>query len=172
MGKGSWGVGRGPAGGQMRQTNPTGPGRGCRVRSSKCQVGKVPPCRPLTSSSKLQTSHAPRGNRAKRSQTWEGWDIWAKPVAMLGVSRPGSETCKTNPISPPVGRRHRRVNAQNEPNFGRSRARAGAKCAERTQFGPAGDMWRRKSCKTKPNLGRLGYVGRDSCHVERGSAGE
>jgi hypothetical protein len=101
----------------MRQTNPIGPGRGCRVRSPKCQVGKVPPCRPLTSSSKLQTSHAPRGNRAKRSQTWEGWGISAKPVAMLGVSQPGSETCKTQ--FRPVGRRRRRVNAQNEPNLAR-----------------------------------------------------
>jgi hypothetical protein len=47
-----------------------------------------------------------------------------------------------------------------------------AKCAKRTQFRPAGGGWRRKLCKTKPNLGGLGYVGKGSCRVRRGSAGQ
>jgi hypothetical protein len=42
--------------------------------------------------------------------------MWAKGVVVWGVARPGSETCKTNPISP-----------------GRGRAPE-AKCAEQTQF--------------------------------------
>ncbi len=47
-----------------------------------------------------------------------------------------------------------------------------AKCAKRTQFSPAAGGSRRKSCKTKPNLGGLGYVDKGSCRVGRGSAGE
>jgi hypothetical protein len=39
------------------------------------------------------------GNCAKRSQTWRDWGIWTKAVVVRGVARPGSETCKTNPIS-------------------------------------------------------------------------
>jgi hypothetical protein len=37
------------------------------------------------------------GNCAKRSQTWADWGIWAMVLAWA-VARPGSETCKTNPI--------------------------------------------------------------------------
>jgi hypothetical protein len=42
---------------------------------------------------------ADRGNCAKRSQTWGNWGMWAKAVVVWPVARPGSETCKTNPIS-------------------------------------------------------------------------
>jgi hypothetical protein len=64
------------------------------------------------------------GNCARRSQTWGDWGIWAKAAVVWAVARPGSETCKTNPISPAEGGR-RKANAQNEPNFTRLRARAG-----------------------------------------------
>jgi hypothetical protein len=40
------------------------------------------------------------GNCAKRSQTWGKWGMWAKAVLAQAVARPGSETCKTNPILP------------------------------------------------------------------------
>jgi hypothetical protein len=36
--------------------------------------------------------------RAKRSQTWGDWGMWAKADVVRGVDRPDSETCKTNPI--------------------------------------------------------------------------
>jgi hypothetical protein len=54
---------------------------------------------------------------------------------------------------------------QNEPNLESNRAK-------RTQFGPAGGGRRRKLCKTKPNLGRRGYMGKGTRRVGRGSAGE
>jgi hypothetical protein len=68
------------------------------------------------------------GKRAKRSQTWTDWGIWAKAAVMWGVARPGSETCKTNPIWPRRGR---------VPE---------GRCAKRTQFGPR----RRQMHKTNP----------------------
>jgi hypothetical protein len=37
--------------------------------------------------------------RAKRSQTWGNWGMRGKAVTVWGMARPGSETCKTNPIS-------------------------------------------------------------------------
>jgi hypothetical protein len=44
-------------------------------------------------------AHAAHGGEyAKRSQTWEDWGIWAKAAVVWAVARPGSETCKTNPI--------------------------------------------------------------------------
>jgi hypothetical protein len=38
------------------------------------------------------------GNCAKRSQIWGDWGMWEKTVVVWAVARPGSETCKTNPI--------------------------------------------------------------------------
>jgi hypothetical protein len=38
------------------------------------------------------------GKCAKRSRTWEDWGMWVKAVFVWAVARPGSETCKTNPI--------------------------------------------------------------------------
>jgi hypothetical protein len=57
----------------------------------------------------------------------------------------------------------RRAIVRNEANFGSNRAK-------RTQFGPAAGTRRRKLCKTKPNLGGLGYAGK-GCRMGRGSAG-
>jgi hypothetical protein len=81
------------------------------------------------------------GNSAEQSQTWEDWGTWARTV-VWAAARPGSQTCKTNPIlgvsgyqetpygvttngtktcktNPiwPLGGGRRRRNAQNEPNF-------------------------------------------------------
>jgi hypothetical protein len=47
-------------------------------------------------SAPLHAAHG--GEYAKRSQTWENWGIWVKAVFVWAVARPGSETCKTNPI--------------------------------------------------------------------------
>jgi hypothetical protein len=66
-------------------------------------------------------------NRVKQSQTWVDWAMWAM-ADVSAVARPGSETCKTNPICLPgqmVGTAHptegagpvRPRNAQNEPNL-------------------------------------------------------
>jgi hypothetical protein len=68
-----------------------------------------------------QAQAADRGNCAKRSQTWGKWGMWAKAVVVWGVARPGSKTCKTNPIWP-----GRRVHAQNEPNSRRGRVGRGS----------------------------------------------
>jgi hypothetical protein len=57
------------------------------------------------------------------------------------------------------------ASAQNEANLGSKRAK-------RTQFLPAAGGGRRELCETKPNLGGLGYVGKGSRRVGRGSAGE
>jgi hypothetical protein len=46
----------------------------------------------------------PEAKSAKRSQTWRDWGMWVKTVLAWGVARPGSETCKTNPISGSGGR--------------------------------------------------------------------
>jgi hypothetical protein len=102
------------------------------------------------------------GNCAKRSQTWADWGMWVK-VVVWGAARPGSETCKTNPIWGPeaprlrigdCGLQRRRqgqqmaVSVQDTASLGvewcktnpiwRRQGRAPeAKCAKRTQFGPA-----------------------------------
>jgi hypothetical protein len=61
-----------------------------------------------------------RAKRAKQSQTWEDWGMWAKAVIVSGTASPGSGTCETKPIPPagtgPQGRGTR------------------DKCAKRTQF--------------------------------------
>jgi hypothetical protein len=93
------------AGGQMRKTNPIWPRRtggagtgGVRREVPSVRSGRssMPP-----SYFKVQTSNftLPNGKCAKRSQTWGDWSIWAKAVVVSVVARPGSETCKTNPIS-------------------------------------------------------------------------
>jgi hypothetical protein len=75
------------------------------------------------------------------------------------------------------------VNAQNEPNWAPQRARAGGKCAKRSQTWRDWGMRAKlilgrrsashgETCKTKPNLGGVGYVGKDCCRVGCGSAGE
>jgi hypothetical protein len=117
-------------------------------------------------------------NCAKRSQTWGNWGMWTKAVVVLGVARPGSETCKTNPIWP--GRRLvPEENVRNAAKLGgpgvcgqkRLSCRAwlglGVKRAKRTQFGPAGGRCRRKLRETKPNLGQLGHVGKGRRRVGR-----
>jgi hypothetical protein len=64
----------------------------------------------------------------------------------------GSETCETNPI------------LAERPGMGAGSpgrdAPAESDCAKRTKFCPAGSRRRSKLCKTKPNLGGMGYVGR------------
>jgi hypothetical protein len=87
-------------------------------------------------------------NCAKRSQTWENWGMWAKAVLVWAVARPGSETCKTNPIWP-SWRRMPEANTQNEPNFGQMVG-----------------VPRSESCKTNPILPErpgmgAGWRGRD-----------
>jgi hypothetical protein len=70
---------------------------------------------------------------------------------------------ETNPI--PTSRRWLTEEiVQNEPNFSRPES----KCAKRTQFRPAAGGGRRELCKTKPNLGGLGHVGKESCCVRPG----
>jgi hypothetical protein len=96
----------------------------------------------------------------------------------------GGQSCKTNPIWP--GRRcwtertvrnepnlaprlraehagrgeRRRSNAQNEPNLAPPRAGDGGHCAKRTQFRPVGAGVGGQMCKTKPNLGEMGCLGK------------
>ncbi len=103
------------------------------------------------------------GVRAKRSQTWADWGMWAK-IVVWTVARPGSETCKTNPIwhrpGAGAGGEMRKTNpislpgqmvgsahpakrtgplrwrfVQNEPNSARRGRAPEAKCAKRTQLG-------------------------------------
>jgi hypothetical protein len=100
-------------------------------------------------------------NCAKRSQTWGNWGMWTKAVVVLGVARPGSETCKTNPIWPgrrPVPEEIARNEAKPRTTgaCGQRTSPCGAlvgpggKRAKRTQFGPAGDRHWRELCETKP----------------------
>jgi hypothetical protein len=99
------------------------------------------------------------GVRAKRSQTWGDWGMWAKAVVVWGVARPGSESCKTNPIWP-----DRRVNAQNKPNLGH-RGKVSGGYAQPTKsrnlqnepnFGqPAGTL--RRIVQNEPNSRRGGW---------------
>jgi hypothetical protein len=105
---------RGPAGvGRLCKTNPIW---GRNVRNE-------PNFAPL--------QEADRENCAEQSQTWGDWGIWATAVATWSVARPGSGTCKTNPVPDGVGARGpggRGPIVQNEPNLGSKRAK-------RTQFG-------------------------------------
>jgi hypothetical protein len=104
----------------------------------------------------LPRPRAPNGgNCAKRSQTWGDWGMWAKIVVVWSAARPGSEVCKTNPISGPGGHRLRiadwktpagMASVQNEANFGIESCETNqispawgrpseGKCAKQTQFG-------------------------------------
>jgi hypothetical protein len=86
------------------------------------------------------------GNCAKQSQTWGDWAMWAGAVVWASA-RPGSETCKTNPILP-------RARWWAQPTLPRERC-----------------LCSRETCKTKPNLGELEYMGKGR-RMGRGSAGE
>jgi hypothetical protein len=48
----------------------------------------------------------------------------------------------------------------------------GSNRAKRTQFRPVAGSRRRKLCKTKPNLGRLGHIDKGGCRAGCGAAGE
>jgi hypothetical protein len=155
------------------------------------------PCsdfKPQTSHFKLPARH-PRGRGCVRNEP-----NLAAGGPGSGIGRrwpgagPGGQMRKTNPISPggvggglpcprPSGLAPPpKVIMQNEPNFarapgnGRGPAGRGARpksdCAKRTQFRPGAGVSRRESCRTKPNLGGLGYVGKGGCRVGCGSAGE
>jgi hypothetical protein len=84
---------------------------------------------------------AGRRNYAKRSQTWGDGGMWAKTVAVWGVARPGSETCKTNPLWGPEAPGLRIGDCGLEEG-GRGWTPE-AKCAKRTQSGPCAREWAR-----------------------------
>ena len=42
-------------------------------------------------------------DRAKQSQTWEGWGIWGKANVAGGAVQPESGACETKPIRPGHG---------------------------------------------------------------------
>jgi hypothetical protein len=90
------------------------------------------------------------GNCTKRSQTWVDWGMWAKAVVVWGVARPGSEMCKTNPISP-----ERSGTGAGDPSRAAPAESDGAK---RTQFG-AGDPHKREL-----------WIGR--CRLRAGAGGQ
>jgi hypothetical protein len=117
--------------GQMCETNPIG--EGCRA----------------------ETPNLPRATRAKQSQTWEDWGMWARAVIVCGPTSPESKMCKTNPMWPATARargakcakrtqfrrecRHRRDRTRQTnpiyPSEQAGRAVAGANCAKQTQLG-------------------------------------
>jgi hypothetical protein len=78
------------------------------------------------------------------------WRLRIADRKVLAGAGAGGKMRKTNPICPGWG----------------------VKRAKRTQFRPPTGGWRRELCKTKPNLGGLGYVGKDRCRVGRGPAQE
>jgi hypothetical protein len=95
------------------------------------------------------------GNCAKRSQNWGNWSMWAKAFSLCGPARPGSEACKTNPISPRRTRRGWRETPDGVPANGRN-------CAKRTQFPPGPRRAPERSVQNEPNLGRDAAWGRGS----------
>jgi hypothetical protein len=83
---------RAGAGGKMRKTNPIWPGGRINVRNEP----------------NFAPAQATGGrNCPKRSQTWGEWGRRAKATVVWSVARPGSETCKTNPILGPGAPRFR-----------------------------------------------------------------
>ncbi len=88
------------------------------------------------------------GNRAEQSQTWEDWGMWAKAVAVWDMARPGSETCKTNPIWPGRTRRGWRKTPYGVTTNGRN-------CAKRTQFPSGPRRAPERIVQNKPNSGGL-----------------
>jgi hypothetical protein len=72
--------------------------------------------------------------------------MWAKAVVVWGVTRPGSETCKTKPIGGPGAPRLRIGDCGLRTEKRRPGTAGKGVRAKRTQFGPAGGQMR----KTKP----------------------
>jgi hypothetical protein len=77
----------------QNEPNPGHPGKmsggdAQPTKSEECKTNQIWPRR----------GWAPETKRAKRSQTWVDWGMWEKVVFVWDVARPGSETCKTNPI--------------------------------------------------------------------------
>ncbi len=117
--RGSKGVGRGvnscetnPISGGAGWDGPGDEGRLCKTNPisgslagtegqnvrNKPNLGE---CRAGTSNPRSGRRQAlPGANRAKQSQTWEDWDVWAKPVSVCGTASPGRGTCETKPFPP------------------------------------------------------------------------
>jgi hypothetical protein len=125
----------GPGGRKMRRTNPICPGQTWRARTG-VSGQKGPASRALTSNFKPQTSHCPHGKLCKTKPNLEGLGYMGKGHRRVGVARSGSETCKTNPIWGP-GAPRLRIEDCGLKGAGRGRVPE-AKCAKRSQLGPAG----------------------------------
>jgi hypothetical protein len=178
---------RAGAGGEMRRTNPISapaghPEGGKNAlrrhykRRNSCETNPISPaagvCRRQNAQNEPNSSRrgaGDGGNCAKRSQTWGGWGMWAKSVVVWGVARPGRETCKTNPIW--SGRGADAGNKTRETNP-IPKGRPVGRIPIIPLFHHSTIPMRRWSCKTKPNLGQLGYAGKGSYRVGHGSAGE
>jgi hypothetical protein len=147
----------------MRKTNPIWPppedvGRG-RPTYEELKRAKRTQFRPA--------QMADGGDCAKRSQTWGDWDMWEKAAVVWAVARPGSQTCKTNPIwgrgpllrTEDCGLRIQRCRLRadaggktcktNPIRLGRGRASKG-KCAKRTQSGRRAREWARTGGRRCP----------------------
>jgi hypothetical protein len=119
---------------------------------------------------------------AKQSQTWAGWGIWVEAKGAYCVKRSQSgaahlasagELCRTNAIWPSrwAGRSPGGRNAPNEPNLRRfkrltteaqrSQRRSSIQGKDRSDLIPPWPRCLRggDSRQTKPNLGRMGYLG-------------
>jgi hypothetical protein len=105
---------------------------GCRRQNAQNKPNLAPP------------GAADRANCAKRSQTWVDWGMWATTIVAWAVARPGSETCKTNPIWPGLGPVPEAMCAKRSQTWERWdvwpkattptwRTRRGSKCAKQTQ---------------------------------------
>jgi hypothetical protein len=100
------------------------------------------------------------GGRCRAGLARSGTACRGNPRSGRGQALRRAKACETNPIS-----RLRIADCRLRVERGREGVRA-----KRTQFRPPGGRWRRKPCETKPNLGGLGYVGKDH-RVGCGSAG-
>jgi hypothetical protein len=141
---------------------------GCRFEVSSVKqerAGRMPEAKGAKRT-QFRPGGVPDGaNRAKRTQTWGTWGISASAGVVWASARPGSKTCKTNPIWSGRGGCRRRK-AQNEPNLarvpGNGRGLAGrdarpeGDCAKRTQFEPSGGACRRRNARNEPNFAPAG----------------
>jgi hypothetical protein len=133
-------------GSETCKTNPIW-GLGPRIADWGLRIGRRRPGRAggqmrKTNPICLRPGPAPEAKGAKRTQFGPLHTSNSPPATLTG-----GITCKTNPIWSGRGR---------TPE---------TKCAKRTQFRPGAGGRRMELCKTKPNLGLLGYMGKGSCPV-------
>jgi hypothetical protein len=96
---------------------------------------------------------------AKRSQTWVDWGIWAKAVVVWGVARPGSETCKTNPIWGRGGPRLRIGDCGLWIERRRPGADAGGKMRKTNPIWPRPERVTEQTVRNEAKLGGTGVCG-------------